>query len=57
MYYISYPSALSTPTHGQCLGYEQGNDGRLVRQLAPPGGYTGGASDSVGPGQPPRIYM
>lgn len=44
------PSAPSIPTHGQSFGYEQGNDGRLVRQLAPPGGYTGGASDSVGPG-------
>jgi hypothetical protein len=44
------PSAPSIPTHGQSFGYEQGNDGRLIRQLAPPGGYTGSASDSVGPG-------
>ena len=44
------PSAPSIPTHGQSFGYEQGNDGRLVRQLAPPGGFTGAADDSVGPG-------
>ena len=44
------PSAPSIPTHGQSFGYEQGGDGRLVRQSAPPGGFTGAPNDSAGPG-------
>jgi hypothetical protein len=44
------PSAPSIPTHTQSFGYEQGKDGRLVRQSAPAGGYSGAANDSAGPG-------
>eukprot|EP01043_Picozoa_sp_COSAG02_P011616 COSAG02_NODE_431_length_22447_cov_7.487202_2_plen_582_part_00 len=44
------PSAPSIPTHAQSFGYEQGGDGRLVRQAPPPGGFTGAPNDAAGPG-------
>jgi len=44
------PSAPSIPTHAQSFGYEQGGDGRLVRQGAPPGGFSGAPNDAAGPG-------
>lgn len=44
------PSAPSVPTKAQSYGYEQGGDGRLVRQEQPSGGYSGYANDAAGPG-------
>eukprot|EP00929_Paragymnodinium_shiwhaense_P053842 TRINITY_DN26999_c0_g1_i1.p1 TRINITY_DN26999_c0_g1~~TRINITY_DN26999_c0_g1_i1.p1 ORF type:complete len:557 (-),score=151.30 TRINITY_DN26999_c0_g1_i1:168-1838(-) len=44
-------SAPSIPTRGQCLGYEEVGDGRLMRQQAKNMSLSGTPADSAGPGQ------